>query len=81
MSGLISNHPLPEQRYFLKDMNNVKRIFFLTKEECRKIDGFVYSEAPHYELEDGTMMYAKHGFPGGGETWWEEINPEKSPQE
>jgi hypothetical protein len=33
-------------------MNTVKKIFFLTKEEARKIDEFVYHKAPHYELED-----------------------------
>lgn len=61
-------------------MKNVKRVFFLTEEEVRKInketgDGYIYERVPHYELEDGTIIYGKIGYPGGGEVWWDNLNP------
>ena len=42
-------------------MTNVKRIFFLTKEEATKIGGYVLYQSPHYELEDGTILYTCGG--------------------
>jgi|JI10StandDraft_1071094.scaffolds.fasta_scaffold452783_3 hypothetical protein len=38
-------------------MTNVKRIFFLTKEEATKVGAYVLCQSPHYELEDGTILY------------------------
>ena len=45
-------------------MLNVKRTFFLTKAEVdslRKITGLgdITERAPHYELENGTIIYAQ----------------------
>jgi len=50
-------------------MKNVKRVFFLTEEEAkqqRSITGnrLIDWSMPHYELEDGTIVYALHNFGG-----------------
>lgn len=53
---------------------NVKKTFFITKkmsDELNKRDGFISHRLPHYELEDGTIMYGKVGYPDG-EAWWSE---------
>lgn len=42
-------------------MINVKRVFFLTKEEAEKIGGYVLYQSPHYELEDGNILYTCGG--------------------
>ena len=56
-------------------MTNVKRTFFLTKEECKRIgeetgDEYISPELPHYELDDGTLMYGKQGYSVSMECWW-----------
>lgn len=42
-------------------MINVKRTFFLTKEEARAIGPYVEPNMPHYELEDGSVLYTCGG--------------------
>jgi hypothetical protein len=59
-------------------MIKVKKIFFLTEEEVKKLkDGYVSCQHPHYELTDGTIMYAKWGAPAAGEVWYEPLKPKK----
>ncbi len=63
-------------------MQNVKRTFFLTKEEVKKqqeITGNQYIDygSPHYELEDGTIMWGQLGYPADGSRWHSAIrNPQ-----
>lgn len=40
-------------------MTNVKRVFFITKEEAKQLGDYVLDYQPHYELEDGTIVYTK----------------------
>lgn len=55
-------------------MENVKRTFFLTKEEAeqqRKITGNSYIDwqSPHYELENGKIVWGLSGGPAAIERW------------
>ena len=60
-------------------MENVKRIFFINKEEVkelRKQDKFMWDNAikfPCFELENGEIMYPHYGCPAGGEIWWSKL--------
>lgn len=59
-------------------MTNVKRIFFLTVEEVeaqRKETGdkYISAEGPHFELEDGTIIYAKTGHPAARDLWFDVV--------
>lgn len=57
-------------------MKNVKRIFFLGEKEVKALgDVYLVSNMPHYELEDGTILYTKAGGPANMEHWVEEIPP------
>lgn len=56
-------------------MKNVKRTFFLTQEEVKEVndkfnDGYIIHELPHYELEDGIILYGKIGYPDA-KAWWD----------
>lgn len=56
-------------------MADVKRTFFITEETAsvlrnEKKDPYITHRLPAYELVDGTIIYAKYGFPAGGETWY-----------
>lgn len=47
-------------------MIDVKRTFFLTDEETEQFqkitgDKYILKGMPHYELSDGTVMYARGG--------------------
>lgn len=42
-------------------MINVKRTFFLTAEEAKEIGDYVADNMPHYELEDGSILYTCGG--------------------
>lgn len=57
-------------------MKEVKKIFFLSEEEVKELhkqgDNYIVHEAPHYELEDGTIIYAKVGYPDAY-LWWAEM--------
>jgi len=56
-------------------MTNVKRVFFITKEErqeLNKIDGYILHDLPHFELEDGRVLYGKMGWPDAL-AWWDEF--------
>lgn len=62
-------------------MKDVKRIFFLDKEEAEKLKGnnvFILrnkaEKFPCYELEDGSIMYPHYGCPSEGEVWYETVN-------
>lgn len=58
-------------------MRNVKRIFFLSPEEVKELgDRYVVSNMPHYELEDGTILYTKGGAPSEVQHWVEELKGE-----
>jgi hypothetical protein len=55
-------------------MVNVKRTFFLTKEEAeeqKNITGnkYIDYQSPHYELESGDIMWGMAGSPAGMERW------------
>lgn len=44
----------------------VKNIFFLTKSETNKVrqenkDSYILDNQPHYELEDGRVLYTRGG--------------------
>lgn len=59
-------------------MTKVKDIFFLTKGECDDLiektgDKFINYLAPHFTLEDGTVMYGKIGGPSAYDTWHEPL--------
>ncbi|HUH57848.1 MAG TPA: hypothetical protein VL020_04980 [Pseudomonadales bacterium] len=55
-------------------MTNVKRVFFITKEERIALgDLYVTENMPHYELEDGTILYTKAGGPSSIEHWVEPL--------
>lgn len=56
-------------------MKKVKRTFFITESEAKELrkkfkDGYIYHQVPHFELEDGTIIYGKIGYPAGGEVWY-----------
>ena len=63
-------------------MKKVKQIFFLNKEELKKLqekDKFLWDGAtqfPCFELDDGTTMYPHYGCPAGGEIWWDFLSKE-----
>lgn len=47
-------------------MTDVKRIFFLTEDETKKLceetgDQYILNKMPHYELESGVILYARGG--------------------
>lgn len=51
-----------------KNMRNVTRTFFLTKEEAesqRAIIGMrnIAYQVPHYELDDGSILWGWHSYP------------------
>jgi len=56
-------------------MTNVKRVFFITRAEAEKIrkeigDAYIMEDMPHYELEDGTIMYGGAGAPATYERFY-----------
>ena len=57
-------------------MINVKKMFFLTKEEAKKLhkkNEFILESSykyPCFELENGKIMYPHYGCPSAGEIWW-----------
>jgi hypothetical protein len=53
-------------------MENVKRVFFLTEEEVKEQQKIVGNNlidhlSPHYELENGEIMWGMIGYPAAGE--------------
>lgn len=54
-------------------MKNVKRIFFLSEGEVKDLkDGYIDYQMPCFELEDGSILYGKIGYPDA-RAWWEEL--------
>ncbi len=58
-------------------MQNVRKVFFLSESEAKEKreklgDAFIDHLMPHYELEDGTIIWGKLGYPAAGERWWAE---------
>jgi hypothetical protein len=55
-------------------MTNVKRVFFITEEERIALnDPYITEHMPHYELEDGTILYTKAGGPSSIDHWVEQL--------
>ena len=60
-------------------MKKVKKVYFLEKEELDKLkkeDNYISDYCftqPVFELENGTIMYPKHGYPDNGSIWYEPI--------
>lgn len=51
-------------------MVNVKKVFFLTEDEVKRLgDKYVVHDMPHYELDDGSILYTKKGAPSVYEHW------------
>lgn len=72
-------------------MLNIKRTFFLSKQECEQLhpeDGYITFVLPHYELEDGRIFYGHMGAgPHGALTYysekgttWKDLFPPADPQ-
>jgi len=62
-------------------MKEVKKIFFMDKEEAIRIAGnnsflsaTIMTDYPVFQLEDGTMMYPHYGCPAEGQVWYKSIN-------
>lgn len=44
-------------------MKSVKRVFFLTASEVKQLnDPYILTHMPHYELEDGAVVYTKGAY-------------------
>lgn len=56
-------------------MINVKRTFFITEKEAKKIridldNPYIMHDMPHYELSDGTVLYGCAGTPAAYDRWY-----------
>lgn len=55
-------------------MTNVKRTFFITKEEAKELGAYVLYQSPHYELEDGSILYTCGGIADYALEQWTSAN-------